>query len=306
MSARAWAGAQPVVASARQARVNRGVLIRSVTDLQQTFDAQPYLSIVIPAYNEERRLPPSLQRIAEFLRAQPWHSEVIVVENGSTDETTRVVEEFIAQEVEASDPFVVRLLHSRQGKGAAVKTGMLAGRGDYLFIFDADLSMPVTETTKFLPPALTDGTYDIAIASREDVGGIKATRYDEPFYRHFMGRVFNQLVRWLAVKGIQDTQCGFKCFTREAAQQLFPLQQIDGWGFDVEVLYIAQRKGLRLIEIPIHWYYQDDSRVRPVQDTVNMVRELLKIRKMGRAGLYDRPVPGDAQPAPVVAGREIS
>lgn len=261
---------------------------RSVTNLQQSFDANPYLTIVIPAYNEERRLPPTLHKIAEFLRAQPWRSEVIVVENGSTDDTTRVVEEFIARDIAADDPFVVRLLHSRQGKGAAVKTGMLAGRGDYLFIFDADLSMPVTETVKFLPPMLGDGTYDIAIASREDVGGVKATRYDEPFYRHLMGRVFNQLVRWLAVKGIQDTQCGFKCFTREAAQQLFPLQQIDGWGFDVEVLYIAQRKGLRLVEIPIHWYFQDDSRVRPMQDTINMVRELLRIRKMGRAGMYDQ------------------
>lgn len=259
-----------------------------MSTLLEVDSTTPFLSIVIPAYNEERRLPPSLHSIAAWLRAQPWRSEVIVVENGSTDDTTQVVEAFIRDGVLPTDPFVVRLLHSTQGKGAAVKTGMLSATGEYLFMCDADLAMPVTEIEKFLPPQLPLGIFDIAIASREDVNGMRAVRYNEPFTRHFMGRVFNQLVRILAVKGIQDTQCGFKCFSRTAAEQLFPLQQIDGWGFDVEVLYIAQRKGMRLVEIPIHWYFQADSRVRPVQDTINMVRELLKIRRMGRAGVYDQ------------------
>jgi len=254
---------------------------------------------VIPAYNEERRLPPSLLKVAAWLRAQPWRSEVIVVENGSTDGTTQAVETFIQNDVRPEDPFVVRLLHSAQGKGAAVKTGMLAAEGEYLFMCDADLAMPVTEIEKFLPPQLPLGVFDIAIASREDVNGMIAVRYDEPFTRHLMGRVFNLLVRVLAVKGIQDTQCGFKCFSRTAAEQLFPLQQIDGWGFDVEVLYIAQRKGMRLVEIPIHWYFQTDSRVRPIRDTINMVRELLKIRRMGNAGVYDRPVQVLTTPEPV-------
>lgn len=262
----------------------------------------PFLSIIIPAYNEERRLPPSLHKIAAWLRVQPWQSEVIVVENGSSDGTTSVVEAFIANEVTVADPFVVRLLHSEQGKGAAVKTGMLAAQGEYLFMCDADLAMPVTEIEKFLPPQLPLGIFDIAIASREDVNGMRAVRYNEPFTRHLMGRVFNQLVRILAVKGIQDTQCGFKCFSRAAAEQLFPLQQIDGWGFDVEVLYIAQRKGMRLVEIPIHWYFQTDSRVRPVQDTINMVRELLKIRRMGNAGVYDGPVSVESVPEPLPVG----
>lgn len=255
-----------------------------------TDSSTPFLTIVIPAYNEERRLPPSLHKVAEYLRAQPYTAEVIIVENGSTDRTSEAVEEFVRTRARPEDNFRVRLMHSTPGKGAAVKVGMLAGRGDYLFICDADFSMPVSETGKFLPPALPPHGYDVAIASRELPG---AVRYNEPFYRHLMGRIFNLLVRVLAVSGIQDTQCGFKCFTREAAQTVFPLQRIDGWGFDVEVLYIARLRGLRLREVPIDWYYQTDSRVRPVHDTINMVRELLKIRRMGSRGVYDAPVPAE-------------
>lgn len=246
-----------------------------------------FLSIVIPAYNEERRLPPSLQKIAHFLRQQSFRSEVLVVENGSRDDTSGAVERFIAEQVRGDDPFVIRLLHSAKGKGNAVRQGMLAGQGDYLFICDADLAMPIEEITKFLPPIVSPNSYDIAIASREVEG---AVRYNEPVYRHIMGRVFNFLVRILAVPQIQDTQCGFKCFTRAAAQVVFPLAQIDGWGFDVELLYIARHKGMRLVEVPIHWYYQSDSRIRPGADTVNMVRELLKIRRYGREGLYGETV----------------
>jgi dolichyl-phosphate beta-glucosyltransferase len=249
-----------------------------------TESPSPFLTIVIPAYNEERRLPPTLHKIAHYLREQDYATEILVVENGSSDRTSDVVEEFAALHVRPEDNFRVQLLHSAPGKGIAVKTGMLAGRGDYLFICDADLAMPISEIGKFFPPALPVHAYDIAIASREAPG---AVRYDEPFYRHLMGRVFNFLVRVMAVPGIQDTQCGFKCFTREAAQVVFPLQQIDGWGFDVEVLYIANRRGLTLAEVPIHWYYQSDSRVRPVHDTINMVRELGRIRRMGASGLYD-------------------
>ena len=188
----------------------------------------------------------------------------------------------------------MRLLHSSQGKGAAVKHGMLVAQGDYRFICDADLAMPIEEIAKFLPPAQHRGSYDIAIASREAPG---AVRYDEPAYRHLMGRVFNSLVRFMAVPGIQDTQCGFKMLNRQAAELIFPLQRLDGWSFDVEVLYIARCHNLNLVEIPIHWYYQTDSRVRPVHDTISMVQELLKIRRNGRRGLYDlvqsRPVVGN-------------
>jgi len=244
----------------------------------------PFLSIVIPAYNEERRLPPSLEKIVAYLQTQNYTSEILVVENGSTDATTAVVEAFIATRMAPTMPVRLSLMHSTPGKGAAVKAGMLAAQGDYRFICDADLAMPIEEIAKFLPPAQLVGTFDIAIASRELPG---AVRYDEPVYRHVMGRVFNWLVRLLAVPGIQDTQCGFKMFTREAAQTLFPLQRIDGWGFDVEVLYIGLRHGMRLTEVPINWHYQSDSRVRPLHDTINMVRELLKIRRNGDKGYYE-------------------
>ncbi len=247
-----------------------------------------FLSIVIPAYNEERRLPPSLEKIVAYLEKQEYDSEILVVENGSTDATTQVVQAFIDAHLDTTGKIRLSLLHSSPGKGAAVKLGMLAAQGEYRFICDADLAMPIEEISKFLPPIHAVDTFDIAIASRELPD---AVRYNEPTYRHVMGRVFNFLVRLLAVPGIQDTQCGFKMFTRKAALQLFPLQRIDGWGFDVEVLYIARQHGLHLIEVPINWYYQEDSRVRPVHDTINMVRELLKIRRNGRAGLYDTPAP---------------
>jgi len=257
----------------------------------------PFLSIIIPAYNEEKRLPPTLVRIAGFLRRQSYQAEVLVVENGSSDNTSAVVEQFIAEHLRLDETFVVRLLHSPKGKGNAVRHGVSSARGDYLLITDTDLSVPIEETPRFLPPLLDLSRKGIAIASREVEG---AVRHEEPGYRHLMGRVFNWLVRQLAVPGINDTQCGFKCFGYDAAQSVFPLQRIDGWGFDVELLYIAQRQGLPIIEVPIEWYYRDDSRVRPFVDTITMVGEVMKIRRNGRDGVYDRTLPPLADKAPVI------
>ena len=176
------------------------------------------------------------------------------------------------------------MLHQpRQGKGAAVQLGMLDGQGEYLFICDADFSMPVEEINKFMPP--NSAPYDVAIASREAPG---ARRIGEPQYRHLMGRVFNFIVRVLAIPKIQDTQCGFKVFRREVARDVFALQTIDGWGFDVEVLFIALKHGYQLIEVPITWYYRPQSRISPLKDSINMVLEVLKVRRNGWRGLYDR------------------
>lgn len=253
----------------------------------------PFLSIIIPAYNEELRLPPTLARVAAFLRTQSYVAEVIVVENGSTDNTAGAVHQFIQEHLRPDDPFTLVLLQSSPGKGAAVKHGMLHAKGAYCIMSDADLSVPIEDVPRFLPPALAAGSFDIAIASREVAG---AVRHGEPGYRHLMGRVFNTLVRVMAVPQIQDTQCGFKCFTREAAQLVFPLQRIDGWGFDVEVLHIAARHRLHMVEIPANWYYGVNSRVRPIHDTLNMVKELLKIRANSRQGYYEKrgptPSPG--------------
>lgn len=201
-----------------------------------------------------------------------------MVDNASTDHTPDIV-----REIAVEHP-VISLLHQPiQGKGAAVRKGMLEGQGEYLFICDADLAMPIEEVSKFIPPALSD--YDVAIASREVPG---AVRYNEPGYRHLMGRVFNLLVRTLAVPGIQDTQCGFKCLNREAARDVFSIQKIDGWAFDVEILHIARLRGYRIVEVPIHWYYGEGSRVSPIRDSINMAIEVLRIRRNGQAGLYDR------------------
>ncbi|GAB4572993.1 MAG: glycosyltransferase family 2 protein [Anaerolineae bacterium] len=239
---------------------------------------EPYLSIVIPAYNEELRLPASLREVVAFVKTQPYTIEVIVVDNNSTDQTGQIARAFAE-----ANPFLHAIHEPRQGKGAAIRTGMLAARGQYRFICDADLSMPIEEVNKFLPPAL-DG-YDVAIGSREVPG---AVRYDEPWYRHLMGRVFNTIVRLLAVPGFHDTQCGFKMFTAAATEELFPLQTMDGWSFDVELLHAAQRRGLHIVEVPINWYYRESSRIHPVRDSINMFREVLKIRANSRRGLYDR------------------
>jgi dolichyl-phosphate beta-glucosyltransferase len=243
-------------------------------------ETEPLLSIIIPAYNEERRLPRSLDQIVAFIQQQPEPIEVLIVENGSTDRTTEIAEAYAAEY-----PFI-RVLHSAKGKGAAVRVGMMEGRGRYLFICDSDLSMPIAEVRKFLPPLLED--YDIAIASREGPG---AHRYGEPAYRHLMGRVFNFIVRVLAIPGFQDTQCGFKSFRREVGKEVFAQQTITGWTFDVEALFIALRRGYRIVAVPINWYFDPDSRIDPIRDTWRMFRDLIRIRLNGWRGVYDRPRP---------------
>ncbi len=238
--------------------------------------SSPFLSIVIPAYNEEVRLPESLRSITTWAEKQAYQVEVVIVDNNSGDRTGAIAQEFAEQ-----FPFVRGLFEGEQGKGAAVRTGMLAAQGRYRFICDADLSMPIDEVERFLPPQL-DG-YDIAIASREIAG---AVRYDEPPYRHLMGRVFNTIVRLFAVPGLQDTQCGFKMFRDEVAEQLFPLQTMNGWSFDVEVLYAARRFGYRIVEVPIHWTYKSNTRIHPLRDSIDMFVEVFKIRRNGLRGMY--------------------
>ena len=233
---------------------------------------------MIPAYNEERRLPASLAQVDQFVAAQSYLIEVIIVNNNSRDATLQIAQDFAAQHA------YTRVLNQpRQGKGAAVQTGVLAGQGEYLFICDADFSMPVEEINKFLPPAVDH--YDVAIASREVPG---ARRVDEPEYRHLMGRVFNFIVRVLAIPGIQDTQCGFKVFRREVARDVFTLQTIEGWGFDVEMLFIARRRGYKLIEVPITWYYRPQTKINPIRDSINMVIEVMRVRWNGWRGKYAR------------------
>jgi len=242
-------------------------------------DSRLSLSIVVPAYNEESRLGETLSDLVRFLSAQAWDWEVRVVDDGSTDKTCGIAESVVAKE-----PRVVLQREPHRGKGGAVKAGLLASRGAFRFICDADLSMPVSELPRFLPPALEP--YDIAIGSREGYG---ARRIGEPLVRHVAGRIFNFAVQRLSVPGIEDTQCGFKMFTAAAVDAIFPFVQVDGWAFDIEVLSIARAKGLRIVEVPIEWHYRRASQVSLLRDGATMFRELMRIRARVRGGAYGAP-----------------
>ena len=234
-----------------------------------------FLSLIIPAHNEENRLPKALEQVLRFLEEQSFPSEVIVVENGSSDRTLEVAKK-IAGEHEN-----VRVIQSERGKGAAVKRGMLEAQGEYRFMCDADLSMPVEEITKFIPPALEN--LDIAIASREAKG---AVRYHEPSYRHLGGRGINFLIQLFILPGLNDTQCGFKCLRADVAEKIFSLQTLQGWSFDIEMLYIARRYGYRIQEIPIHWYHDAETKVRALPDAIRMFQDIFRIHANARRGLY--------------------
>lgn len=239
----------------------------------------PFLSIVIPAHNEEGRLPGSLEAVFAFLQKQPFSSEVLVIENGSSDHTYEIAQEY-AKRYEH-----LRVIQNKtRGKGRAIQRGVKEATGEYIFMCDADLSMPIEEVSKFLPPQLTGA--DIAIGSREAPGSV---RYHEPGYRHFTGRVFNTLIRWLVLPGLQDTQCGFKCIRAEVARNIVPYQTLMGWAFDVELLYIARRHGYSIVEIPIDWYFNADSKISVVRDSLRMFLDLLLIRRNARRGLYNAP-----------------
>ena len=240
----------------------------------------PFLSIVIPAYNEEKRLPDTLEKVIAFTDRQAYPSEVLVVENGSQDRTYAVAQAF----AEHYDQ-VILLKEEQRGKGLAVQRGMLTARGEYRFMCDADLSMPVDEISRFIPPTLQD--YDIAIGSREAPGAI---RYNEPQYRHLGGRAVNTMIRVLALPGLQDTQCGFKCFSASVADELFRLQTLTGWSFDIELLYIARRRGYRIVEVPIPWYFNPESKLNVVKDAIKMGTDILTIHLNQLKGRYDSKV----------------
>ena len=235
----------------------------------------PFLSIVIPAFNEEKRLPGTLEKVSNFLKQQPYSAEVIVVENGSTDRTYEIARGFAKQHEN------MRVLQSEKGKGAAVQKGMLAAAGEFRFMCDADLSMPVEELVKFLPPALQN--FDIAIGSRE---AKESLRYNEPSYRHWGGRGINFLIQTLILPGLNDTQCGFKCFRAQVAEDLFRRQTMGGWSFDIELLYVARRHGYRVVEIPIHWHHFSDSKVNALRDAIRMISDIFRIHANARRGTY--------------------
>jgi dolichyl-phosphate beta-glucosyltransferase len=248
----------------------------------------PFLSVVIPAYNEERRLPQTLQSIVDYLARQSYTSEVIVVDDGSGDNTAHVVESF-----RAAHPTVALIRNDHRGKGYAVRAGMLAARGHIILFSDADLSTPIEEIAELLP--WFERGYGIVIGSREGAG---AKRIKEPFYRHLMGRVFNFVVRLLAVRGIDDTQCGFKAFRDDVAREIFARthlyrdnsQRVAGamvTAYDVEVLFLGQKLGHKIKEIPVEWQYGTESKVNPLKDSWRNFRDVALVRWNDLRGRYD-------------------
>jgi glycosyltransferase involved in cell wall biosynthesis len=239
--------------------------------------AAPQLSIVIPAYNEARRIGQTLAELQAALPSLGIDWEIRVVDDGSTDETGALVER-----VSRADARVVLQREPHRGKGGTVRAGLLGARGDLRFMCDADLSMPVNELPRFLDAV--PARADVAIGSREGVG---ARRVGEPVHRHWMGRIFNTLVRAGTVMGISDTQCGFKLFSARAVETIFPHVTIEGWAFDIEVLTIARRRGLRIMELPIEWHYREHSRVSLARDSFRMARDVFRVRMNLLRGRYD-------------------
>ena len=237
----------------------------------------PFLSIIIPAHNEERRLPNTLEQVFRFLEKQSYSAEVVVVENGSTDRTWEIANEF---SVHHSNLVVIH--EESRGKGNALRRGVLTAKGEYRFICDADLSMPIEDLKNFLPPVLAN--FDVAIGSREARGSV---RYNEPPYRHFGGRAINLIIQLLILPGLDDTQCGFKCFHAQAAESLFSQQTVTGWGFDIELLYLARRKKMKILEVPIRWYFDADSKVSAVRDALRMIGDIIRIHINALRGKYD-------------------
>lgn len=237
----------------------------------------PFLSLIIPAYNEENRLPATLDQVLEFLHRQSYPAEILVVDNASTDRTPHIIADY-AQEWD-----IIHSLHESQpGKGAAVRKGMLSGRGEYRFMCDADLSMPIQELNRFIPPQIDD--VDVAIATRE---APESVRYNEPYYRHLGGRLMNFFIRLLVLPGLHDTQCGFKCFRAPIAEDLFSHTTLPGWSFDIEVLTIARLRGYKIKEVPIPWYFDEESKVHAVRDAIRMLLDVLTIRRNKQQGIYD-------------------
>ncbi len=238
----------------------------------------PYLSIVIPAYNEEAVIEKTLREVVGYLEGKSLSYEIIVVCDGCKDNTASIAEGF----VKVNDRISVIDRKTNMGKGFSVKEGCLNAKGEYVIFTDADLSTPIEEVEKLLK-WLKD-SYDIAIGSR----GLKESdiKIHQPWYRETMGKIFNLFVQILVMRGIKDSQCGFKGFKKEVAQKIFRKQTINGFGFDVEILYIARKFGYRIKEVPVRWLNRKESRVNPLIHSIQMLTDLIRIRFLDRKGTY--------------------
>jgi dolichyl-phosphate beta-glucosyltransferase len=241
--------------------------------MSQSPQSSPYLSVIIPAYNEEQRLGPTLQTVREYLDKQSYSWELLVVDDGSKDATIAVAREALKD----LDESRARVLPQprNMGKGAAIKRGMLEARGQYRLFSDADLSTPIEEV-EILLAAVKEKGATVAIGSR----ALKESNIivHQPWYREMMGRVFNLLVQMIVLGGIRDTQCGFKLFTADAARRIFPQQKLPGFSFDVEILAIARKEGFKIAEVPVRWINEPNTRVSALSDSARMFLDVIKIR----------------------------
>jgi glycosyltransferase involved in cell wall biosynthesis len=236
---------------------------------------EPLLSIVIPAYNEAGRIPSSLEAIRAYLHSKNFPSELIVVDDGSTDSTLQVV---------ARHPEVRVLRNDRnRGKGFSVRHGVLEARGEFILFTDADLSAPIEEADKLLA-ALESSDADVAVGSRALQRELIGNR--QSWFREWGGRFFNLLVRLFAGLRIHDTQCGFKLFRRETTRRAFELQRVEGFGFDPEVLFLIQRLGRKITEVPVRWNHDPATRVHYLRDSLRMILDLVVLRWRALTGQY--------------------
>lgn len=250
----------------------------------------PYLSIVIPAYNEERRLSRTLEGTFDYLDSQQFESEVIVVNDGSKDLTTQKVLEFAKPDADR-----LRLIENpgNRGKGYSVRNGVLAARGEVIIFYDADLATPTSEIIKITSP-IAEGKYDVVFGSRAIDRSLIGAH--QSFLRENIGRAGNWVQYLLTGLPFRDTQCGFKAFSRQAAQSIFPLQRIDGYGFDPEILFIAKKQGWRLLEIPVRWNHVEGSKLNPIGSPIKVLFEVMTIRWNDLTGKYESsPVLAKAQ-----------
>ena len=250
------------------------------TDQAESAATKPYLSIVIPVYNEEKRIGPSLDKILAYLADKPWTREVVLVDDGSHDGGIELARQKLADKI----PLRVISYGGNRGKGYALKEGMLAADGEYILFTDADLSTPIEELDKMWP--WFEQGYDIVQGSRKTAGA--TVEQHQPWLRENMGKAFTWLSNVIAQVHVSDVTCGFKCYTRSTAHDLYSCQQVFNWSFDAEIIHLARRAGYRLKEVPVRWHDERGTKVHLVRDSVNSFRGLLTIRWNGWRGRYSK------------------